>query len=85
MNFNIFFSSCTSEMTQASIAEAATYAKRQIALNAEFVTYDKDAGVMSGYDSAEGDYITFRVSYCRAQGAPVCVVKNSNYGGGYEN
>lgn len=81
---NIFLSSCTSEMTQDSINEAIAYAKRQITLNADFVTYDKEAGVMSGYDSAEGDYITTRVSYCRTQQAPVCVVKNSNYGGGYE-
>jgi len=81
---NVFLSSCTAAMTQADINEAVAYAKRQMKLNADFVTYDKDAGVMSGYDSEAGEYISTRVSYCRSQKALVCVVKNSAHGGGYE-
>ena len=81
---NVFLSSCTANMTQADINKAVAYAERQIGLNAKYVTYDKDAGVMSGYDSDAGEYITTRVSYCRSQNAVVCVVKNSAHGGGYE-
>ena len=79
---NIFLSSCTSEMTQAAINEAVAIAKNQITLNADYVTEDKDATVGFGED-INGEYVTFRTSYCRSQKAPVCVVKNSNSGGGY--
>lgn len=82
---NIFLSSSTYAMTQDAIEQAVAIAEKQATLHADYVAKEKDATINYGED-INGEYITFRTSYCRSQGAAVCVVANNNADalGGYE-
>lgn len=81
---NVFLSSSTYTMTQDAIEKAVAIAKKQAAMHADYVEQE-DCTINHGED-IDGEYISFRTSYCRSQKAAVCVVANNATDalGGYE-
>ena len=81
---NVFLSSSTYTMTQDAIEKAVAIAQKQVSLHADYVEAE-ECTINFGED-INGEYITFRTSYCRSQKAAVCVVANNAADalGGYE-